>query len=370
MVVTVILAIAGIYQLLALAACIRRLFFREKDTGFTPGVSILKPIRGADPAFHEAIRSHAELDYPEYELLFGVADMKDSAVPSIEKLISEYPAKNIRIVQVSTKAPNGKVGSLIDLYREAKHPVILMNDSDIRVGKDYLRKVVAPLADSRIGLVTCLYNAGGATFPARFEALGVDSDFVPSTLVAPFVGVDEFALGSTIAMRREDLDRIGGFEAVADYIADDYQLGHKIHALGLKCHLAEPVVDTQLGAYSWRDAWLHQVRWARTIRVSRPDGYIGLPVTFATLWALLGFASGHFALAYCLLLARYAVAFAAGIGMLLMMLNWPVRKPSCRESGTFRDRYRRNSPNGRQTTGRRASAGARTGRGFWSAFPC
>src|SRR5207248_7118078 len=140
--------------------------------------------------------------------------------------------------------------------------------------------------------VTCLYRPIGGTFPARFEGLGVSTDFAPSTLVARLVGVDEFALGSTMSFRRADLERIGGFAAIADYIADDYQLGHRLHALGLKCVLSDVIVETHLGG-SWTEVWNHQIRWARTIRVSKFFGYIGLPVTFATFWALVAVAAGH-----------------------------------------------------------------------------
>jgi ceramide glucosyltransferase len=142
------------------------------------------------------------------------------------------------------------------------------------------------LEDPRVGLVTCLYRAVGDTIAARFEALGVATDFAPSALVARFVGVDEFAMGSTLAFRRADLTRIGGFEATQDYLADDYQLGHRIHGLGLKCVLSDILVETHLGG-SWSDVWQHQVRWARTIRVSKFWGYLGLPVTFAMFWALV-----------------------------------------------------------------------------------
>ena len=162
-----------------------------------------------------------------------------------------------------------------------------------------------------MGLVTCLYRPEGDTFAARFEGLGVSTDFAPSTLVARLVGVDEFALGSTMAFRRADLDRIGGFEAIADYLADDYQLGHRIHALGLKCVLSDAIVTTRLSG-TWSDVWRHQVRWARTVRVSKFWGYLGLPVTFGTVWAAVAAASGYFGLALALLAVRMLMATAAG----------------------------------------------------------
>ena len=285
---------------------------------FAPPVSILKPVRGADPAFYEAIRSQAEQEYPgEVEILFGVGDPQDTALPAIRRLQGDFPHHRIRIVDVRTEAPNGKVGSLIDLAREARFDTLVLSDSDIRVEKDYLSKVVAPLADPAVGLVTCLYRAHSDSFAGLCEAIGIETDFAPSALVAPLFGVDEFAFGSTIAIRKADLEKAGGFEAVRDYLADDYQIGKRIHALGLKCVLGEPVVDTHMSVASFRQAWQHQVRWARTIRVSRPGGYAGLFVTFATVWGLvLVFEFGQIRLGCSLLLLRMLAAAIAGVGVM------------------------------------------------------
>jgi ceramide glucosyltransferase len=207
------------------------------------------------------------------------------------------------------------VGALIDLAREARHALLVVNDADIRVEPDYLLRVTAPLANPEVGLVTCLYRAEGSTFPARFEGLGIATDFAPSTLVARMVGVNNFAMGSTMAFRRLDLERIGGFEAIADYLADDFQLGRRISSLGLRCVLSDVIVTTHMGG-EWRDVWLHQVRWSRTIRVSNFWGYLGLPVTFATVWALLAALSGHEILAGATLAARMLMATTAGWSVL------------------------------------------------------
>lgn len=306
MILLTIAAIAAAYQILAILACVfRRRVAAAQGVG---PVSVLKPVRGLDPGFREAIRSHTVLQ-GEYEFLCGVSQPND---PGLAVLREFY---RVRVVDSDTHAPNGKVGVLMDLAAEAKHPILVVNDADIRVEPDYLTRVTAPLADRRVGLVTCLYRPLGDTFAARFEGLGVATDFAPSALVARLVGVDEFAMGSTLAFRREDLERIGGFAAVADYLADDYQVGHRIHALGLKCVLSDVVVETHLGG-GWRQVWAHQVRWARTIRVSRFGGYLGLPVTNATLWAVVCALFGRFDLAAGLLGLRLAMAFAAGWGVL------------------------------------------------------
>ncbi len=303
MTVVFVCAIAAAYQVFALCACL--LARRTKpDTRSQPlPASILKPIYGADPALENAIASHLALE-GQFDLLCGVRAGEPSA-----NLLIKFPG--VGIVKCTTQTPNGKVGSLIDLECAATHPLLVVNDADIRVDADYLRRVTAPLADAKVGLVTCLYRPEGDTFAARFEGLGVSTDFAPSALVARLVGVDEFAMGSTLAFRRADLKRIGGFEAIAPYLADDYQLGHRIHALGLKCVLSDVIVSTRLSG-GWLDIWRHQVRWARTIRVSKFAGYLGLPVTFATLWAVVAAASGEYRAALALLAVRMMMAIEAG----------------------------------------------------------
>jgi ceramide glucosyltransferase len=300
-------AIAAAYQVLAILACAFRGRVKSRGTPAQP-VSILKPVHGVDPGFREAIRSHTVL-HGDYEFLCGVSQPNDPAIPILREFY------RVRVIDSDTLAANGKVGVLIDLATAARHPILVVNDADIRVEPDYLARVTAPLADPCVGLVTCLYRATGDTFAARFEGLGIATDFAPSALVARLLGVDEFAMGSTLAFRRHDLERIGGFAAVADYLADDYQLGHRIHALGLKCVLSDVIVETHLGG-GWRQVWSHQVRWARTIRVSRFGGYLGLPVTNATVWALLAAAFGRVDVGAGLLVLRLAMACASGWGVL------------------------------------------------------
>ena len=269
-------------------------------------------MHGKDPGFGDAIRTHAVQQYAEFEILFGISRRDDPARTEIERLIGDFPTIPIRLVLCSTQTPNAKVGILIDLAREARHPILLVNDSDISVPRGYLRDVTAPLADAGIGLVTCLYRAEAHDWPSRFEALAIATEFAPSTLVARLFGVSDFGLGSTLAFRKTDLDRIGGFEAIADYLADDYQLGRKLHSLGLRNMISKLVVSTRLSAGSWSAAWRHQVRWARTIRLSRGAGYAGLPVTFATLWAVAAAVLGLWWLAIPLLAVRLAMAIACG----------------------------------------------------------
>jgi ceramide glucosyltransferase len=296
--------IAAAYQGFAIVACLR---FRKAPTLSRDrhrAVSILKAVRGLDPGFRAAIESHTKL-HGEYELLCGVRSMDDPAVA----VLREFP--HVRVIECHTVTPNQKVGVLMDLAREARHSILVVNDADIRVEPDYLDRVTEPLTDPQVGLVTCLYRSEGSTFAARLEGLGVSTDFAPSALVARLVGVEEFAMGSTLAFRRADLERIGGFGAVSDYLADDYQLGRKLHGLGFKCVLSDVIVATHLGG-TWGEVWTHQVRWARTIRVSKFSGYLGLPVTFATVGALMLALGGEWSIALAVLAARMLMAFVSG----------------------------------------------------------
>ncbi len=314
---------SGIYYLLALVGAWRwRRWVGDPETngggaaeGLQP-ISILKPIRGRDPKFYEAIRSHAAQDYPEFEILFGLSDPDDPALEDIARLQREFPRLSIFVHLVSTKAHNIKVGVLAELARRARHPLLLVNDSDIVVEPGYLRAVAAPLKDSSVGLVTCLYRADAESPASRAEALGIATEFAPSVLVARLLGVAEFALGSTMVFRAESLRAIGGFEAIQDYLADDYQLGARIHALGLRIEFAPVVVETDLGAESWLQTWRHQLRWSRTIRVSRRLGYYGYVITHATLWSAVAFGARQWWAGSLALGMRLAAGIAVGRGIL------------------------------------------------------
>jgi ceramide glucosyltransferase len=311
-------AMAGAaYYLLAIAAAVR---WGMKGPGAGGRgrfpVSVLKPIHGRDPRFYNAIRSHAAQDYPEFEILFGLNDPADPAREDIERLQREFPKLAIQVHIIQTRAPNAKVGVLGELAKLARHPVLLVNDSDIVVEAGYLDAVTAPLADPAVGIVTCLYRAAAQSWASRAEALGIATEFAPSVLVARLLGVAEFALGSTMVFRAETLRAVGGFEAIADYIADDYQLGRRITGLGYRIEFAPIVVSTDLGAGTWGQTWRHQLRWSRTIRVSRPSGYYGYAVTHATLWALVACAFGQWWAGALALSIRMLAGIAVGAGIL------------------------------------------------------
>ncbi|NDJ11010.1 MAG: glycosyltransferase [Acidobacteriia bacterium] len=310
--VEILVTCGAAYNLLAIAGAARFRFRKAPITSFRPAVSILKPVKGRDLGFYEAIRSHAAQDYPEFEILFGVADMSDAAVPDIQRLQREFPQRSIRILTTPTDAPNRKAGSLEILAREAKHAVLLVNDGDITVPPGYLRHVLGYLEDEGVGLVTCLYRGRGESGPAAAEALGIGTEFAPSVLVARLLSSTGFALGSTMAFRRRELEAIGGFASIREYLADDYQLGARISALSKRIEMAEMVVETSLGAGSLADVWRHQVRWSRTIRISRPGGYLGYVVTHATFWCLVAAALGAWPIA----LGSFAIRMAAAASAL------------------------------------------------------
>lgn len=303
---------------------------RRGSPDFAPPVSILKPLRGTDPEAYESFRSHCLQDYPEYELIFGVRQEDDPAVPLVRRLIEEFPERRIRLVICpAALGPNQKVSSLVQMFVHAAHPYLLVNDSDIRVPRDYLRRVMAGFADPRVGMVTCLYRGiAGRTLGSALEAVGINTEFFAGVLAARQVeGGVHFALGSTLALRRQALEAIGGLEPLLDYLADDFELGQRIAAAGFEVFLSEVVVENYLPDYSFADFLHHQMRWARSTRDSRPWGYAGLLLTFAVPWAALAVLAargalwswGVLALAVAL---RLAVAFAVG-RLVLRDRRWP-----------------------------------------------
>jgi len=286
-----------------------------------PSISILKPLKGIDPEIYQSFRSHCLQDYPaEYEIIFGVSDANDPAVPSVEQLQKEFPERVIRLVVCPRLlGANIKVSNLEQMVTASRYEYILVNDSDIRVERDYLRRVFAPLTNHDVGMVTCLYRGvASRTLGSRLESLGISTDFCAGVLVArQLEGGLRFGLGSTLAFRKRDLERIGGFKSIVDFLADDYELGRRIAGLGLKVLLSSVVVETHLPAYDLRGFLSHQMRWARGVRDARLGGYIGLASTFGMLWALLGLISFQGApwtwiLMAFMLLVRGVVALVVG----------------------------------------------------------
>jgi ceramide glucosyltransferase len=345
-IVTTALAVAGIgYFLTAwVAARIYVQFRREtllKQQGgeqSTPGVSILKSLKGLDPEILDAFRSHCRQTYSgPFELLFGVSSLDDPAVAAVQMLQREFPQISIKLVECPQRlGTNGKVSTLVQLEQHARYEVVLINDSDITVSPRYLERVVAgfrfgekPHDESApVGMVTALYRgtAHGSIFrgglPARLEALGIAADFMPAVLLARVVeGGLHYGLGSTLAVRRDALDASGGLLPLVDQLADDYELGARVAAAGYRIELCADVVETGVPAYRWSGFIDHQVRWLRTVRDARPGGYVGLIFTHGLGWALLNVvASGLSPISFWLLamsfFLRLTVAMTVGAEVL------------------------------------------------------
>jgi ceramide glucosyltransferase len=308
--------VGAAYYALAIAAALRFRRAAPPSSAVPLPVSILKPVHGRDPRFYEALVSHARQEYPEFEILFGVSDPQDPALQDIERLRREFPSLPVSVHVVPTSAPNMKVGVLAGLAACARYPWLVVNDSDILVGPGYLREVTAPLANPEVGLVTCLYRASADHWPVRAEALGIATEFAPSVMVARLLGQAEFALGSTMAFRAETLASIGGFAPISVFLADDYQLGRCITESGRKVVFSRQVVETSLAGRSLADVWRHQVRWSRTVRVSRPSGYYGYAVTHVTVWALVAAAAGAWQIAAAAVALRLAAGVLVGASIL------------------------------------------------------
>ena len=285
-----------------------------------PPVSVLKPLKGTDPEMYENLRSHCVQEDSEYEIIFGVSDPSDSAIQVVERLRREFPQRAISLVVCPKRlGPNTKVSNLAQMLGTARYKYIVVNDSDIRVPRDYLQRITSPLANPQVGMVTCLYRGvPNSTLGSQLESLGISTDFSAGVLAArQLEGAVRFGLGSTLVLRRRDLEMIGGFEALVDYLGDDYEIGRRIAERGLKVELSDVVLETFLPLYTLRQFLEHQQRWGRTIRDSRRWGYFGLVVTFGWPWAVLALILSHGTLWAWKLLAlvvalRLAVAIVTG----------------------------------------------------------
>jgi len=320
---------SSVYYMLCLWAAaavvrVRRQALALSSGQTLPPFSILKPLKGTDPKIYECFRSYCLQDYPEFEIIFGVSDPADPAVASVEQLKREFPSRSIQLVVCpDVLGPNVKVSNLEQMVRVAKYEHLIVNDSDIRVEPGYVRRISAGFGDTQVGMVTCLYRGVAApTLGSRLESLGISTDFSAGVMVAQMLeGGLHFGLGSTLAFRRKNLERIGGFKAVVDYLGDDYELGRRIAALGLKVLLSDVVVETHLPAYSMRGFLAHQMRWARNVRDARLGGYIGLASTFGFAWALLNLlcarvAPWSWAVLAAVFLLRILMALVVGYSVL------------------------------------------------------
>jgi len=328
---TTLLTIAGLgYYLIALWSARAYLRRRPFPAGaFALPVSILKPIHGLDPGMAEAFASHRRQNYSgEYEILFGVSSLDDPAAAVVRQLQTEFPDHAIRLILCpEVLGPNGKVSNLAQLVPHARYDYLVINDSDISVSPHYLARILAPFAPRQdrppTGLVTALYRGRThQTIGSKMEALGIATDFAPGVLTSLFLerGL-HFGLGSTLAVSRAALDAIGGFMPLAEYLADDYQLGARISVAGFSVELSNEIVETSVPAWTFSGYLQHQLRWARAMRESRRAGYAGLIVSYGLAWAILnlvasGLSLSAFALFSLALLFRLSLALGVGVGIL------------------------------------------------------
>jgi ceramide glucosyltransferase len=316
-----LLALAPLgYYVTAIIAAIR--FFRRERAkqlpAFTPPVSLLKPVRGVDFGTYENFASFCMQNYPEYEILFCVNEMSDAAVPVIRKVMKDFPARRIRILANAPQiGANRKINNLALLTREANYEILLQTDGDVRVGPNYIRELVAPFVDPTVGVASCFYRATAQnSFWAELEAVGTASDFFAGALVAEWKEGITFALGASVGTTKTWLAKIGGYEAIANLLADDYELGNRVHQAGGKVLLCREPVWTMYPAQGAKGFWDHQVRWARTVRLCRPASFIGLLFTHGLPWALLAAA-----VAPC---ASIAAAYLLAYVVLRSIMAWVV----------------------------------------------
>jgi ceramide glucosyltransferase len=260
-----------------------------------PGVTILKPLHGAEPGLLENLASFCTQGYPgPVQIVFGVQDPRDDAIAVVERLRAQYGADHIDLVVDATMhGLNRKVSNLINMGRRAEHDIIVVADSDIRVDPHYLSRVIAALDQRGIGAVTCLYH--GLATPgvwAKLSELGINAHFLPSVVFGLTLGLANPCFGSTIAFKRKTLAEIGGFVDVADCLADDYAIGARLRARGYKIAVLPTTVGHVCGETSARELWQHEMRWARTVRTIDPVGYTGLIVTHAFPLALIAALAG------------------------------------------------------------------------------
>ena len=286
-------AIPFVFYFLAIYSCSRYFWQSRKQAGknldFTPPLSNLKPVRGLDPDAYENFASFCRQDYPEYELLFCVTDQTDPSVPIIQKVMRDFPERKIRLLySAGHTAINDKVAKLRLMEREAQHEYLVINDSDVRVDSDYLRRVIAPLRDPKVGGVTCFYvSSREGSFVEKLQTIGMISDFYAGVLVAWQLDGVHFALGPTMASTKQRVRGFGGFQVLENRPADDLLFGRLIAEQGVEMKLLPFAVETVPDFKGAREFLAKRVRWMTVMRAMRPWGHFGLLFTWGLPWTTL-----------------------------------------------------------------------------------
>jgi ceramide glucosyltransferase len=261
----------------------------EPDNLDQPPVSVLVPLHGAEPGLEENLRSFAVQDYPAYQLVLGVARADDGALAIAQRVAAALPDRDIEInVGEVPSARNPKIANVLSMMRLVRHHVLIMADSDTRVEPTYVRSVTAPLREPSVGVVTCLFaGVPDGSFSSKLGAMFMNEQFIPSVLVNELLGPPRHCLGPTNAVRSAVLADVGGFEALAPHLADDFMLGNFIAARGLGVVISRHIIHTMVSDSSLPVLWNHELRWHRTIRGVQPAGYAGMFLTYPVPLALL-----------------------------------------------------------------------------------
>ena len=310
----IVLLLPGWAYLFGAAWAVTRFARRELPVSTEqPAISILKPLHGAEPGLYENLRSFAEQDYPARQIVLGVTDPQDGAIEAAQALVREFPGDDVALViEPRSRGSNGKVSNLENMLPAARHDILVLADSDMRVDRDYLAAVTAPLNDPRTGIVTCLYKAvptGGIW--SELGAMHINFGFFPGAVVGEALGVGGGCFGATIALRRQTLEHIGGFARVRDELADDHRLGDAVRSAGLTVVLSRYVVEARAAEPSFVALWRHELRWARTVRGVAPAAYAGSIVTHPLMVAVFAAAVTGFGLTSCTFVAiTYLVRWA------------------------------------------------------------
>jgi ceramide glucosyltransferase len=276
---------ATAYCLISLV-CGRKFFKVTSSTTSRPtseaGVTVIKPVKGMDADSYDNFASFCRQEYSgPLQIIFAAASSDDPVIPVIRRLITDFPEHDISLaINPAIHGPNYKVSNLINAFPLAHHAIIIVCDSDIRVSPDYLQSVTSHFVDPQVGLVTSLYRTSNVhNVATAVEATGFTVEMIPNVMVALQLEGLSFALGASMAVQREVLASIGGFKALADYLADDYQLGNKVHHAGWRIALDACFVESMMKAENLKTVLSRQLRWARTMRVSRPRGYLASGIT-------------------------------------------------------------------------------------------
>jgi ceramide glucosyltransferase len=308
-----------LFQLVAAAAFFRRARRRDaRAKDYRPPVTILKPLKGPGIDLYANLASFCRQDYPQFQIICGVTDPGDPAIEIVRRIQRDFPHRDVVLSIGDRPGANRKVANLCHMMEHAKYGVLALSDADVRVRPDYLRRTIAPLVKPTVGLTTCLYRGRGFFgLPSVIESLLINCDFVPMVLTAQYIG-QRNALGASLCFKREALDAMGGFPALADYLADDNMLGEGVKRAGYTVELLPYVVETILDSTTVADVWRHQVRWARTYRVLQPIGWFSSVITHATLWgtaALVATGASPLGIGF------FVTAIAARLGTLRVIMR-------------------------------------------------